>query len=353
MGMTPTTIDLFADLDLREVARATRIDRDEYPQGLQGRLADAPDGPWMYVGALENQPDLIRRIASNRPLWGASRDALERVKSPERIQAWMLDAGLLPVETREAPPRNSRGSWLVKPLASGGGREIQLWTGTVADFGEPVYFQQLVEGVAASAVFLGDGTTATFLGATEQWIGTAAGPYEYVGSIGPIGISPARRDQIDRMGRAVVERSGLAGLFGIDLVLNEDRVWLIEVNPRYTASVEVLEWSQGRSFLGLHRRVFDATRPDAPCWKPLPGILGKAILRATADCTFPARLSDRRLENVARRFPTIADVPDPGTRIGRGEPVMTVFARGGTVQECRRRLQGRLASWTRRLTTGS
>lgn len=349
-GMKPTTIDLFADLDLCEVAGATRIDRDEYPRGLESRLAGEADGPWMYVGALENHPDLIRRIALQRPLWGAVASVLERVRSPERIQSWMIDEGLLAVETRESPPRTPRGSWLVKPLASGGGRGIQRWTGTAADFREPVYFQQLIEGVSASAVFLGDGTTATFLGATELWIGTAVAPYEYTGSIGPIGISPAQRDQIVRMGRAIVARSGLAGLFGIDVVLNGDRVWLIEVNPRYTASVEILEWSQGRSLLGLHRGVFEATRPDVPCWKPLAGILGKAILRATADCTFPARLSKRRLENVARRFPTIADVPAPGLRIGRGEPVMTVFARGGTVQECRRRLHGRLAAWTRRLT---
>jgi predicted ATP-grasp superfamily ATP-dependent carboligase len=152
------------------------------------------------------------------------------------------------------------------------------------------------------------------------------------------------------MGTALTERAKLMGLFGLDLVLDDQRVWLIEINPRYTASVELLEWTQGRSLLALHRAIFDRTGAAIiPSWDPLPGILGKAILRAGEDGMFPARLSERRLANAARCFPTIADVPDPRAKVRRGEPIMTVYARGQTARECRERLQGRIGRWTKRL----
>ena len=52
-----------------------------------------------------------------------------------------------------------------------------------------------------------------------------------------------------RIAKALARASDLHGLFGIDFVLDRDRVWLTEVNPRYTASVEVLELARRQSLL--------------------------------------------------------------------------------------------------------
>ena len=41
-----------------------------YPSGLAALAREAPPGPWMYTGGLENWPRLIRQIMRERPLWG-------------------------------------------------------------------------------------------------------------------------------------------------------------------------------------------------------------------------------------------------------------------------------------------
>lgn len=354
--MRPRGIDLFADRDLRFVAETTKLDPETYPRGIHEAVQIAPNGAWMYVGAIENQPDLVDRLAAERPLLGNAGHVLRQVRSPSVVQTWMTAEGLLFPEVRESPPTDSSAPWLDKPLASGGGVGVERWRPSETSTSEdgPRYFQRLVPGKPASAIFLGDGSSATFLGATEQLIGSAESPFEYLGNLGPLQFSEAQSRQVTRMGTALTERAKLVGLFGLDLILDDQRVWLIEINPRYTASVELLEWSQGRSFLALHRAIFDrAHATNTPSWKPLAGILGKAILRASEDCTFPVRLSERRLANAARRFPTIADVPDPRAKIRRGEPIMTVYARGKTARECRERLQGRIERWTRRVTGSS
>jgi len=60
--------DLFADADLRACAEVVQV-RD-YPHGLEAAISQAPDGPWMYTGALENHPRLVDRLARLHPLLG-------------------------------------------------------------------------------------------------------------------------------------------------------------------------------------------------------------------------------------------------------------------------------------------
>jgi len=54
----------------------------------------------------------------------------------------------------------------------------------------------------------------------------------------------------------------LRGLFGLDLIRGQDGLWLIEVNPRYTASMELLEGLSGRSFVAEHCAEFVYTLAD-------------------------------------------------------------------------------------------
>ena len=303
----------------------------------------------MYVGALENYPALIDRMANIAPLWGNRGDGLTAVRSPFVLREWMTAEGLHTPVTLATTPTDTTTTWLVKPLASGGGRGITPWRGEIVN-PETHVCQSLCPGTPVSAVFLGEGGSAEFLGATEQWLGTADSDFEYVGNIGPISLSDAQGDQVLRIGGTLARRARLLGLFGVDLTIDGDRVFLIEVNPRYTASVELLEWSQGRSLLGLHRaQSLNEPIPDVPRWPPLRGIVGKAILRAPGNCAFGSRISARRISRAGREFPTLADIPDSGTPIERGEPVLTVFARGTTVEQCRLRLQKRLEAWAARL----
>ena len=66
------------------------------------------------------------------------------------------------------------------------------------------------------------------------------------------------------------------------------------------------------------------------------------------------RLPDRR-EDGAKDYetawlvPDVADVPDPGTVIDPGDPVLTVFAAAENPSECARRLAGQVRVWRRRL----
>jgi predicted ATP-grasp superfamily ATP-dependent carboligase len=126
----------------------------------------------------------------------------------------------------------------------------------------------------------------------------------------------------------------------------------VEVNPRYTASVEVLEHATGLKALAWHRRAFDpkAERPAAPA--AAAACVGKAILFAPRDVTFPADgpwADVLRSPSAVGEAPAYADIPPPNTHIKAGRPVLTFFARAATAEACEEELRRTAAELSARL----
>ncbi len=122
----------------------------------------------------------------------------------------------------------------------------------------------------------------------------------------------------------------LAGLNGVDFILNDGRICPLEVNPRYSASMELVEQALGVPLFGWHAR---AVREKYLPGRVSPGpaavaraFYGKAILFAERDCRTP----DTR--DWLKRG--IRDIPFPGEEIALGDPVCTILADGPTASSC-------------------
>ena len=96
--------------------------------------------------------------------------------------------------------------------------------------------------------------------------------------------------------------AGLRGLFGVDFVLRDGIPWPVEVNPRYTASVEVLEFAAGIRALTLHRSIFAANGSIAvPLVDETTTVLGPdAVFLLFLVPQFPAILARDRVERQDR-----------------------------------------------------
>jgi predicted ATP-grasp superfamily ATP-dependent carboligase len=362
-GLRTIAADLFADRDLRGLGPAGRIAAADYPGGLAERSASAPSCPWIYTGGLENHPDLVARIARQRPLWGNDGPVLRAVRDPIALATILRRAGFpCPAARLDATGLPRDGSWLVKPLGSAGGWGI-VPLGAEAGEGGPIeaprYYQERLDGPSLGAVFVaargGGESRVALAGVTRQWIGRRGCPFAYVGSLGPWPIAPRVRARIDALGRALADAFGLVGLFGVDLILRDGEPWPLEVNPRYTASVEVLELALGRPLLAEHARACDpdaAVAPASPGPRGRPRWVGKRIVFAPTRCRFPG-VADPAAAVDPFDVPRWADLPDPGAHFEAGEPVLTLFTQGPTAADCRLLLRQRRARWLRRLRQSS
>lgn len=245
-GVEPYAIDLFADVDTQQLCECVRCPFEDYPEGLFRLAANSPPMPWMYTGGLENYPDLITELAAERPLWGNSAAVLNVVRDPfalARIGDELGFATPTTVPSDNAP--SLPGRWLRKPLNGSGGHGIRVFQDgeTISDPSRFV-LQEYIPGPAMSAIYVSNRTHCEIIGVTEQLVGEPwlhAKPFAYAGNIGPIDVGGVSRQKLTALGTRLAQRTGLIGVWGIDFILNDGTPFVIEINPRYTASVEVFE----------------------------------------------------------------------------------------------------------------
>jgi predicted ATP-grasp superfamily ATP-dependent carboligase len=357
-GLVPICADLFADLDLRACAQV--LDVPDYPQGLAAAAARVTDCPWMYTGGIENHPDVIAWISETRRLWGNGPEVVRRVRDPWLVGEMLAQAGLpaLHVWPRESPAPAADGTWMLRPLRGSAGRGIRLWESDArecATLREAHYFQQRIGGESVSALFLSAPEQTHLLAVTRQLIGLKevnAPPFAWCGTITPIDLPERIVAGMRRTGEVVAAQAGLRGLFGCDFLVEGGQAWLTEVNPRYPASTELVEYVFQAPLLDWHRRVFDGqfVVPPSGGFRNAPPeggttnaqVFGKIILYADRDmvATDVTRFVSRPLPWLTSAahhddpLPSIADIPVPGQAIGRGEPICTLFADASSEEEC-------------------
>lgn len=339
-GRTVHAVDLFGDRDLRAVA-ATVAEARPYPAGLPAAVATCPPGPVIYTGGLENRPDLLAAIARGRTLAGCPPEAVAAVRDPRQLAAALAAAGLAFPETRSDPSGlPADGSWLVKPRRSAGGHAIEPWHGATAGRAEDGEFvwQRRVGGRPLAAGFLFAARRGQLVAVSRQLVGRSwchARPFAYCGSVDldPRALAPPVSAQLARLGGLLADRFGLVGLVGVDTIVDRaGRVHVIEVNPRPTASMELVERATGLSLATAQLAACClAAEPAGPGTRA--GTWSKAILFARHDTV----IDEAMLAAVAALagpphgdWPLLADIPCPPQVIPEGRPICTLFAHAPT-----------------------
>jgi predicted ATP-grasp superfamily ATP-dependent carboligase len=340
-GFDVTSIDAFGDLDQHPSVTVISLAQDFTPRAAARAPAAIPCVAVGYLANFENHPRAIDRLARGRALWGNTADTVRGVREPVNFSDALRRHGFAVPATRLAtePPDDAPSGWLVKPLASGGGQRVRLWTR-----GEPLprgcYLQELIEGDAGSIAFVAAGGGAIPIGMSRQLVGDAAfgaRGYEYCGSIlGAAGDPQFTRDEalFDRaaaLARAAAAEFGLVGLNGIDFVARGGVPYAVEINPRWSASMELAERAYGISVLGVHASACAAgTLPDFDLRRARQtgGATGKAVVFARRDVVVGDTASWLSSGN------TVRDVPHAGDPIPAGRPVCTVFATAPDAAAC-------------------
>ena len=405
-GYRVTAIDAYADLDQHPSVRALSLPRDygrSFTAAATARAARGIDGDAVaYLSPFENHPSAVAALARGRRLWGNPPEVLRRVRDPIAVATALrargfavpevclpmaassaIRPGVAPgpaggrgagVRSREGDPnpdpnpdpdpdpgadpdadrdRDAR-AWAMKPFRSGGGRRVRRWRGQRVARG--CYLQQWIAGTPASVVFVAAGGAAVPLGISRQLCGDAAfgaAGHRYCGSIMAADALGGDRELLVRacaLAGAVAEEFGLAGVNGVDFIAASGVPHAIEVNPRWTASLELVELSFGLSVFAAHAASFEQQalpRFDAIAALSRAGAAGKAIVFAREDVVTGDTTAWR--EDGAVR-----DVPHAGEHIAAGSPVCTVLAEDATAGGCYQALVRRagrvyedLSAWRR------
>jgi len=336
-GFECVAIDLFRDLDLQRASKnCLKVARlEQVPQIACSLSADV----FIYTGCMENRPHIIEQLEKTGKLAGNGVASLKKVRDP----FWLADLGEKHgfefAESRRIPPKKLEGIWLLKPFNSCGGRRIELFDPAKSNESNPAskncddhfLFQKHVAGQSVSAAYVASAMQTKLLGISRQLVGEAflgAQPFSYCGSLGPYLFPTEVETQLTRIGQTIAREAGLIGLFGLDLIAGTHGVTLIEVNPRYTASMEIIDYSRRISCVEQHvqaclGRALSIDGPSQNFVCKLIQFAKTSRIKVTSEFTAWA-LSTNTGDFVSR----IADIPPAGSEIDPGSPIFSVIGVG-------------------------
>jgi len=339
-------MDAFGDYDLKTLCESYSLRRDfQIPFSASGLFTASRQLSFdavAYTSNLENHPEVVQRFARRAKVLGNTAQVLRSVRSWPSLSDTLDRSGFRIPDTiyhgngRQSDPERQ---WLRKPIKSGGGHGIAFaQPGRSAKRG--FMLQEFIPGLSCSASFVANQQEAVVIGITEQLVGRSeygADGFRYCGNILPLEIAQNRDDtanileQVQLIASLITREFQLVGVNGFDFVLADGQVWLTEVNPRYSASMELIEKAYGLSIFDLHVQAITQGRlPDFDLDRRLRQIekrsYGKAILYAEKDGQAPDTRNWVQSE--------ICDVPFPGENLVAGKPICTILAAGESNADC-------------------
>jgi len=336
-GFSVRVLDAFADRDSQDAGPAQCIARHNAIALDSERMFAALDAraePVIVVGSgFERSPQWLDRLAGYGTLCANDADIVRVLKEPLLAAALLGALGFEVPRTQLTPPEDPQG-WLQKEIGGAGGVHIRPAAHAVHRARH--YYQQSVHGRPYSVTFLADGERAYLMGFNEQTCLVVGDmPYCYAGAATGSVASGVERDLQAGLDR-LVRVTGLRGLNGLDFMLDGERCWVIEVNPRPTATFELYDEDIARGLVYWHVRSFLFPVPE------LEELLRKRSAAARAYRILFAERALRVPEGV--QYPAwCKDLPNAGTAIPAGAPVLSVFARGRTHEAAQSQLTQRIA----------
>lgn len=335
------TIDYFGDSDLKKICKnyslreSKRGYRIENLFMLAGRFNFTHA---IYGSGFENCPELVEELERKCIVLGNSANILRKARDWNYFFKTVKKLGLPAPESIAANFDEMREivkgkNWIVKPIKTGGGHEIHHASElSKANFekNEKVLVQEFIEGKPVSCIICATKSSSTVIGKTEQLIGTDFNKYKYVGNIAPLNEKKNVLKQIEEASLRIAEKFKLIGVNGIDFIIKKDDAFVIEVNPRITGAIEVVERACNVNLIDIHAKACLNNLPKPKIKKP-EKFYGKKIIFAEENLNF-------RLKKVPE---FVKDVPHYNERIEARAPICTIFADGESAKKCRANLEKR------------
>jgi predicted ATP-grasp superfamily ATP-dependent carboligase len=341
-GYVPLVADAFGDTDMRKAAGDYRVVPGVMDGGFSGRtlisvldaIVDAsktkPIGIVLGSG-LEDKPMLWDALDRRYRVLGCSAETVRTCKDPDIFFGVLDELGITHPETQNYPPPDVTG-WISKRVGGSGGRHIRV-PQTRVEGRARRYFQKLVKGarISVSALITREGISTAF---SQQWTApSAALPFRYGGAVSlDDGSAPFQASMLATV-EALARAFELKGLVSFDFIVDDTKAYLLEINPRPGATVDVFDDAQG-TLIQSHIEACSGAASHERRGGTLDGRKAAAILHA-----------DRGPLTLGKfDWPEwTADRGATGTFVPHGAPLATVFAEGQTSDDAQALALARLA----------
>lgn len=322
-GFKPLVIDLSADLDTQGYAEDFRQVKSLAEQDL----APAVDyfieryavSHVIYGSGFECYPESLYYLNNRLMVLGNHPDVFAKQLAKQAFFS-TLDRLTIPHPEVVFSAPDCAGDWLLKPRQGQGGVGIKRYrAGDGLD--ASVYWQKFQAGTPHSALFLADGERVQVIGFNSQWSVRLSETQEFVfsGVINSADLSNRHKALITEWLKQMVPAFALKGLNSLDFIYADDCSYILEINPRPSASMQLYD----ENLLVRHIQSCVGDGLTALALSPETGRLksplqtGYQIIYAEHDLIIPERFE----------WPDwCMDLSEPGSFIRTGQPICSIIA---------------------------
>lgn len=328
-GYTVWVADCFCDTDTLAVAeRSLKIpplsglSEVEFFSALQTLSQGTPCALILGTG-IERLYPLLNKLPDHIRYLGNTIQTLSLLRQAQLFFN-LLDTLKLPYpEVSFSQPHSPDSNWLYKDLSGYGGQTIQATQQAVKTSNG--YYQAFVDGQAASVCFLADGQQAIPLSFNEQQ--NLSEQFQLLQIYTPFEIPPQIKQGLVQALNEITQASGLKGLASLDFIIDNDDFYILEINPRFTASAELTRF-QSALFQWHLQALHGELVSNHTVGTDKPRLL--TYYYAEQDCVICAQ----------PHWPeSCHDLPAAATPIAKHHPVCTIIVEAETRADCEKALQ--------------
>jgi len=320
-GYEVHAIDAFCDQDLHWNTKSCKT--FEELESLPGLIEES---------CREIKPDILvvtsgaEDISVSKKISGNCKDKAGIFTDKNKIQEFFEENSI------KVPSILAAGIYpaMLKPCKGAGG-----WRNTIVGSTEeenefrtlwpeiPYIRQEVVSGVPCSVSCVAAGGKAKAVAVNLQYLrgGDGERAFGFAGAATPL--ENGKKDDLMREAEIIASMSGCTGSIGIDFILADEGIYAIEVNPRFQATLDIIEMSTGFNIFGAH---IDACRGILPESSPIAEkVVARRIIFADRDI--------KVRDDLKKFFPRVADIPWKNDEIEEGGAIVSVYGEGCTLTE--------------------
>ncbi len=318
-GFQVTTLDAFADNDTRALAQATHllklngdvVDEEAFRSQML-ELNPSRFDAVLYGSIFDAAPDGLRWLERQASVRGNSANTLIAIQDKPAFFRLLQQFEIpYPQTVYHVGSASGDVEWLVKRSQTCGGAHVRVWQGETLDTHE--YLQQNMQGLPVSLLFGANGKTAHKIGFNRLLTRDCIEyPFQYAGAVSQFAIPSHAANILLDAAQKLTDHYQLQGINSLDAILVGADVFVLELNPRLSASASLYPaMPLIRMQLGL--------QVDEP--EQSGQVYAEMIIFADEDMVIPEKI----------RFPEwVTDVPVAGQGFTKHNPVCSVQAHADT-----------------------
>jgi predicted ATP-grasp superfamily ATP-dependent carboligase len=326
-GYIVYALDRFGDVDMQKCAHMSQIIENMTDKELQRNIESFGSVDAVILGP--GFEHLKFETALNNP-----EEIMEEAGNKSKLPKSLGSMGIAHPETESIDKADGMGfPLIIKPKSGSGGMkniivrnesEMNLFRKRVDS--HEFIAQEFVEGIPCSASVISTGDEAVVVAVNEQLIGIrrlTRLPFAYCGNVTPF--ETKFREEMEEYSKQIAIEFKLQGSNGVDFMMTDKGVKVIEINPRFQGSIDTVELSTGLNVFDAHIKSFSGELPE------LMGprcFAAKNIIYTDKKLKINRDISDTLVKYMSKG--KAVDIPRSGQEVHPDEPMTTILATART-----------------------